>query len=124
MGTKCEFIKKNGQPCMAYALADSRLCFWHSPDVLLPRHQAQQKGGRSRFAGRQGKGKTYSIRTTNDILEALEGSLNDISTLENSNSKSRTIGYLCQIALKGLEVSELEGRIRNLETRLGISGGK
>ena len=57
----------------------------------------------------------YSIKTTDDIAKALEDALNDACGLENSHARARTIGYLCQISLKALEVGELEKRLEALE---------
>lgn len=45
------------------------------------------------------------------ILGALE--------MENSLSRSRTLGYLAQVALRTLEVGELETRLAELEAALG-----
>jgi hypothetical protein len=44
------------------------------------------------------------------VLGALE--------LENSLSRSRTLGYLAQVALRALEVGELEERLAALESAI------
>ena len=44
----------------------------------------------------------------------IEGAIIDTLVLENSVQRSRTLGYLAQIALKALEVGELQERIERL----------
>ena len=39
-------------------------------------------------------------------------------TLENSHARNRTIGYLCAVAVKVLEVGSIEERIAALEARI------
>ncbi len=124
MATQCEFVKKSGERCGAYAIENSKLCYWHCPEALVSRRQAQKRGGVNRLAERHGEARTYSIKTPGDIMQALESALNDVGTLENSHSKARSIGYLCQIALKGLEIGQLEERVATLEGKLNKGGSK
>ncbi len=60
----------------------------------------------------------YLIKTTDEALRALEDALNDACGLENSHARARSIGYLCQISLRALEVGELERRLEALEERV------
>lgn len=119
MSTQCKFIKPNGKPCQAYAVLDSDYCFWHSPAMLEQRIQARKKGGLHRHVmSKRVIPTNYNIKTIDDVLQILKDAVNDACLLENSQARARTIGYLCQIVIKGLEVSELESRISNLERRL------
>jgi hypothetical protein len=58
------------------------------------------------------------LRDVGAIQEQLETALFDSLRLENSNGRSRTIGYLLGFALKALEVGELESRLAALEAQV------
>ena len=119
MSTMCKFIKPNGEPCQAYTISDSDYCLWHSPEMIDKCKTARKKGG---FHRHTSKAKTtrdpYTIQTVKDVMRILKDALNDAQDLENSQARARTIGYLCHIAFRGLEVSELEERLISLEERL------
>ena len=118
MSKPCEFIKPGGEPCKAYALLNLDYCFWHNPESASKRALAQKTGGQNRSAGKQSNRGRYSIKTADDIAKALEDALNDACGLENSHARARTIGYLCQISLKALEIGALEERLEALEGKV------
>jgi hypothetical protein len=65
----------------------------------------------------------FRIKTANDILELLADTIRQVRSLEftepkDTLGKTRTIGYLAQIALRAVETANLEGRIEALETVL------
>ena len=111
----CKFVKSCGEPCLAPVMADSDYCYWHNPETASKLALAQKKGGQNRRAGKLNSHSRYLIKTTDEVLRALEDALNDACGLENSHARARTIGYLCQISLKALEVGELERRLEALE---------
>lgn len=123
MNTSCKFVKSNKEPCQAKCMTGSDYCYWHNPDMAAKRAEARKKGGQNRRAGKQGTRGRYSIKTTDEILRALEDALNDACGLENSHARARTIGYLCQISLKALEVGTLEERLKALEQKVFQKGG-
>jgi len=55
------------------------------------------------------------LSTVADIRRLLEVATIDTLSLENSVSRSRTLAYLAQTALRCLEVGELEDRVALLE---------
>ena len=116
--SSCEFVKQNGEPCHAPALRGSQLCYWHDPALATQRAEARKKGGINRRVSKRSSDRRYSIRAVDDVLTVLEDALNDVVGLENSHSRARTIGYLSGIALKAIEVGELENRVAALEKRL------
>ena len=127
MSGLCKHIRNSGEPCKAYAISGSDYCFWHSPDTTSRRSQARKKGGLNRRAGKRSNHGPYGIKTVHDVMRILEDTVNDACGLENSHARARTIGYLCQIAIKGLEVGELEERLGALEDRIlrdGNDGNK
>jgi hypothetical protein len=63
----------------------------------------------------------YDFEGLNDVRQVrrlLEIAVLDALGLENSIARSRTLAYLAQVALKALEVGELEERVRELESVL------
>ena len=113
---------------MAPTITGSKYCYWHDPKVAAKRVQARRQGGlnRQRSLNRPVKkvsrGTPYSLEGVESITDILQDALNDAAGLENSHSRARTMGYLCQIALKALEVGNLEERVDALEKR--FDGGK
>jgi len=116
---QCEHIRDNGQRCQAYAVENSRFCYWHEPSLAPQRAESRAKGGKARH-GRQisylpSDAPPVALQTPGDVLTVLEGAINDALRLENSLSRSRTIGSLCGTALKAIELTELAARIEALE---------
>ncbi len=124
MSNPCKYVKTDGQSCQAAAIGDTSYCYWHNPQMAQKRAEARKRGGKNRRTGKRTSPHHYSIQGVQDILQALENALNDADALENSHSRARTIGYLCQIALKTLEVGEMENRLKALEEETRRSGGK
>ena len=120
MSTLCKYVKGNGEPCQAGCISGSDYCYWHSPELAHKRAEARKRGGFNRQTPKRSNPGPYSIQGVDDIVKVLQDALNDACALENSHARSRTIGYLCMIALRTLEVGELEYRVRMLEERLGV----
>lgn len=57
------------------------------------------------------------METVGDVLVLLERALSDALVLENSIARARAVGYLVSVAVKVLEVTELERRVTRLEER-------
>ena len=120
MGRPCRAIAHGGGPCQAAPLRDEDFCRMHSPEHVEAVTDARRLGGQRRrrdvtFAtiyDFDGLGSVAQIQRVVEIgiIGALE--------LENSLSRSRTLGYLAQVALKTLEVGELEERLMVLEATL------
>jgi len=90
----------------------------------------QRQWQRQRRAGEPGRFKVLrvttpeEIRTAHALLNVLGGQIKEV--LETSEGdvfmRARTVGYLIGIALRAVEVADLEGRIKTLENQ--IMGGK
>jgi len=117
MTTQCVYNDQK-KACQAYAILDSKYCFFHDPANAKKRAEARKKGGFNRRIIKNTEHNYQSIKTVNDINIILESAINRASTLECSQSQLRTLGYLCQIALKGQELGSLEDRIDILEKRI------
>mgnify|MGYP001209082720 CR=1 FL=1 len=123
-GGLCKATRKDGQACCAYSLLDSDFCFAHDPTKAAARKAARSAGGRARH------GRTLKTTSTGDqgvrlgsvadVVELLEGAVADLLALENSVARARAVGYLAGIAVRALEIAELEDRIGRLEDKVGV----
>lgn len=117
----CKQPKDDGQPCRAPPLQDGDFCLFHSPDHAQEMAEARRLGGLRRRKEKTVAG-AYDIEGLDDvpkIRRLLEIAVMDTLSLENSIARSRTLAYLAQIALKTLEVGELEERLTRLEKAVG-----
>jgi len=113
----CTYIKANGERCQAQKLRGSEYCYFHSPEVVIERAEARRRGGLNRF-GPKGETGSYIIKSPSDVLTILEDAINDACALGNTSARAKTIGYLCQIILKGFEAIEIENRLKALEDKV------
>ena len=122
-GSLCKASRKDGQACCAYSLLDSEFCFAHCPDRAAERKAARSAGGRARHGRSFGAVATgdqgVKLGSVGDVVQLLETAVRDVLTLENSIGRARCVGYLAGIAVKALEVSDLEDRIASLEAKVG-----
>jgi hypothetical protein len=122
---QCAATKRNGQPCAAYAVAGGDFCFWHDPDRQADRDAACSRGGKARHGraiGTTGAGDSVALSTVADVVCILRDTIRDCLALENSIARARTMGYLAGMAVRALEVSELEARVEALERTLKVRG--
>ena len=115
---RCTATTARGDPCGAYACSGSEWCFWHDPSRAEDRAEARRRGGLARH-GRSLAGAVGSveIREVRGVLSLLERAVSDVFELESSIARARTVGYLVGVALRALELSELEARVAALEAK-------
>ena len=122
-GSLCKATRKDGQACCAYSLLDSEFCFAHDPTRAADRYGARSRGGRARHGRSLGAVATGSqgvkLGSVGDVVALLQETVRDVLTLENSIGRARAVGYLVGIAVRALEVSDLEDRIARLEAKVG-----
>ncbi len=111
----CQGTNARGEPCGMTPLTGAGLCFAHDPARGRERAEARLKGGRNRRVALSPPTEAPSLRDVGAIQAQLERALGDTLRLENSNGRSRTLGYLCGYALRALEVGEIEARLEALE---------
>lgn len=113
----CQFLMPDGRRCGAPALRGEDLCLFHSPAHEEEVAEARRLGGLRRRKEKTlaGAYEFQGLRSVADIQRLLEIATLDTLALENSVARSRTLAYLSQIALKCLEVGELEERLALLE---------
>jgi len=122
-GRQCEAQTKRGHRCVSWAVERSRFCFWHDPELAAARKAARSRGGRARHnrtLGNVSRSDQVTLSSVADVVTLVEGAVRDVLTLENSVARARCIGYLCGVATRALEVSDLEQRIAALEDKVGV----
>ena len=117
MRRQCAYRQPGGEPCRAAPLRDSEFCLMHSPDHAKEVQEARRLGGlrRKREATVVGAYEFDGLSTVDGIRRLLEVAVLDTLGMENSIARSRTLAYLAQVALRTLEVGDLEQRIAALE---------
>jgi len=115
MAKRCKATKANGEPCRAYARADSDYCFWHDPATMQACRDAGRKGGHARH-GRtlHGDAEPVQIRKATDVLPILAQAIANARQLEPSIKRARCIGYLCGQVVKVFKVTDMEQRLEAL----------
>lgn len=116
-------MNKRGQPCEMPALEGSSHCFAHAPERAAERAKARKAGGQ-RNRTPSGEGKPVSLGSVADVLAELEFVYSETMVQANSAQRSRTAAVLLGVALKTLEVGELEGRLAAIEARLATPSGR
>jgi hypothetical protein len=94
-------------------------CYVHDPSRAAERAAARKKGGLARHGRVIGETpaapEPMPIDSLGDIKKIIQRAVNDVMGLESSLSRARTLGYLAGVAIKAIEVGELERRIAALE---------
>ena len=120
--SQCIATTKAGTRCRCYALPGEEFCWFHSPDKRQERKRARSRGGLARH-GREltpgGDGDRVKLASVGDALGLLERGAGDLLALETSVARVRALCYLVSVALKALEVGDLEERIARLELEFG-----
>lgn len=114
----CTATTSDGAPCRAPPQTESEFCFVHDPEHAEEMQEARRLGGLRRRKEKAVEG-AYDIEGLEDVSQVrrlLKIAVLDTLSLENSIARSRTLAYLSQVALKALEVGELEERLKALET--------
>ncbi len=98
-------------------LSGGKFCFAHAPERARDRATARRRGGRQT----QARG-LFTLPESPELLRevpavqaVLERTVYETLAQKNSAHRSRAIGSLLLIALKSLEVGELESRLAALE---------
>ena len=103
---------------MANTVNNSEYCFFHDPTMANRRAEARKIGGYNRRVLKRIPQNHRPIKSVHDVNIIIESAINDALALEPSQSQLKTIGYLCQIALKGQELGSLEDRVISIEKRI------
>ncbi len=87
-------------------------CFIHNPDAKEQREAAIRKGALSPKPRKEAGALTViPVRNIEGVLALIEDTINRIRTEPMTHQKANCIGYLANIALKALEVGELDEKM-------------
>ncbi len=112
----CQFTKKDGKPCKAYAVSGSDFCFWHAPEKAKLREEAWSRGGKTAM----GKSTVlpssqFRLERLDNVVILIEDTINQVRTGQLDVRIAQVTGHLASIAVKLLEQIDLERRITALE---------
>ena len=117
MRRQCTFRLPSGKLCRAAPLNDSQFCRMHSPEHIKEVQEARRLGGlrRKRESTILSDYQFESLDSVDGIRRIVLIAVLDALSMENSMSRARTLAYLAQVALRMLEVGEIEERVSTLE---------
>ena len=89
----------------------------HSPERVKEVQEARRLGGlrRRRESAISSAYQFDSLNSVEGIRRIVEVAVLDTLSMGNSIARSRTLAYLAQVALRTLEIGDLETRIADLE---------
>jgi hypothetical protein len=88
------------------------LCWNHSPAVAAERAAARKNGGRLAVGP---PAEIPTLRSASDVMREAEIALAEAKQLPISGRKTTAVVAVLGLALRGLEIGELETRMRNIE---------
>ncbi len=114
---RCSHAHADGRPCGGYAVAGSRFCFTHEPDLASDRDEARRRGGQ---AGRVATlpESDVRVRSLSDVLVLVEETINDVRTGRVDVRVANAVGYLANIGIRAIEQGDLADRLEALEAVL------
>lgn len=120
--SQCAGLNRQGEPCGMPPLRGGSFCWNHAPEKAEARARARTKGAHRKHS-RSGvtAPSNLRLRTVEDVTALIEQAGRVALSLPDSSNKARTIASIAGIALKCVEVGELEARLRVLEQT--ASGG-
>ena len=119
----CRATTKAGDPCRATELRDG-WCYHHHPDLETERRAAKRKGGLVLHHGASGPEplEEVKLRGAADVLGILETAASDALSRKPGIERARCLTYVATAAVRVIEASDLEERVRALEQRIQLRG--
>jgi hypothetical protein len=116
---RCAAIKASGERCKAQAMTGYQQCYIHAPELAEKRKHTNRKGGRTGGRGRTGPGEVRKIQNQIRAVigKVLDGSLNK-GTGSVVFAGFHTLLRAVEVERRLVELSELEGRMAELESLL------
>lgn len=114
----CKFIKTNGKQCQANALEGLSYCFFHEPSIADKRKKALSSGGKQRK--KPVLLEEIKINSIADVLPLLNKCINEVRTGELNSKNANTIGYLVNIVLETLKITEIDKRLKEVENAIQL----
>ena len=115
---KCIHILDNGQQCAAWALLGKSHCFSHDPGSRDSKLLAVKKGGMAREIEMIMPLPPVEIKTSQDVVEMLIKTINEVRAGKLHPKMASTIAYLSGQLMRAMEVAEVERKVSELHSVL------
>ncbi len=115
----CAGITREGKPCAADVQRESEYCVFHDPakmETVLEARRAGGKVGKDRYL--PDGAPLVVVRTANDVLTLVELAANSVLLGALDSRRGSCIAQLASVALKAIEVGELQERIEKMEEQV------
>lgn len=113
---KCTYVSEGGIRCKAFALAGSGFCLSHDPEKHEARMERAKKGGEAdSYRNLELTLQPLQVTSAGDIVTASVQLINEIREGKLPPKIANSIGYLLGIALKAIEISDVERRVETIE---------
>jgi hypothetical protein len=108
----CTYLKPDGSSCNAHPMTGAVFCFLHNPETKDRREAAVRKGALAPKPRRDAElMAVIPVKSIEGVLALIEDTINRIRTEPMTHQKANCIGYLANIALKALEVGEVDDKM-------------
>jgi hypothetical protein len=119
MNETCKATTNAGTRCRAVAVKNG-LCALHSdPKLAAEMGRKSGRARRSRDSGEQPQPELAPPRSAQEVRTALGQFIADVRARRLDPKVASTLGYLANVLLKSIEVSDVEERLAALESVLG-----
>src|SRR5208282_4252155 len=119
MNAMCEAKTNAGERCRAVAVKNG-LCALHAdPNLAAEMGRKSGKARRSRESREKPQPELMPPRTAQEVRAALGQFISDVRARRLDPKVAGTLGYLANVLLKSIEVSDVEERLTALESGLG-----
>lgn len=122
----CKAKNKLGKPCKAPPLANGR-CIMHQSEGAAK--QLSDKGvetrRREREAARQGAAEILSVpKDGKEVNDTIRQSIGEVKARMLDPEVARAVAQLAGVFFRGVEIVELDARLRALEEKQGVKDGE
>lgn len=116
---KCEFIKSDGQKCEAYAVKETKFCYFHNPDISdEEKREAQTNGGANRVLTLKEPLPVLPIANQDDAVLLVADTINRVRAGKLDIRTANCLGFLADKLLKALEASQTNDKLEKIERLL------
>lgn len=124
MNATCNARTTAGKRCRAVAVKDG-LCTLHAdPKVAVEMGRKSGQARRTKDQLAQERTELTPPRTAQEVRVALGQFISDVRSRRLDTKVAGTLGYLANVLLKSIEVSDIEKRLESLEYVLGTGKAK
>jgi hypothetical protein len=123
---QCTAAKPGGERCEAVCRAGTEFCSFHDPDLAEVMRDSRAAGGRARnkpAAVVDGQCPDMPVGSAADIVALLADTINRVRRGTLDPKIGNVVGYLTSVAIRCLEVGQLEDRLAHLEGVISSTRG-